>query len=562
MSTEPERPVRRPAAPAPAAGAPADTAGGGRLVPWVLPAIVALGLVVRLWGLQFGLPMVRTRPDELLVHGVVFKMFDGNLNPRFFDYPALFLYLLAAVFAVYIGAGRLAGWFPPSLDAMAIFRLRWEPFFLMARTTSALMGTATVALCHWTAAPLFGHAAGLLSALFMALAFLHVRDSHYGTTDVPMAFFMMWAMVALVRAHLWRKRRDAWIAGVLAGLAAATKYVAGLLVLPLVVVELLHAWARRGDPGRALRETHLVRMGVGFTLAFLAANPYLVLDWQQALQGLRDLQASTASGMTPPEVLGRGWTYHLPFSLRHGLGVPLLAAGIGGLCWAAWRRPAVALILGSFPVAYYVVAGAGYNVFVRYMIPVVPFLCIFAGHAVAELAGAVARRTRVPAGLAAAALGLVVVAPSAHSVVRFDRLMAIEDSRLVAARWIQEHVPAGSTLFFAGNYGQIEIDRPALPPKYRYFRYDRRADRFTERDQPVDALPDVIVLQRSALPYSYIPPALERLVAAEYVLAHTVRAVNLSAANVYDVQDAFYGPYGGFEDVERPGPNLEIYRRP
>jgi len=34
-----------------------------------------------------------------------------------------------------------------------------------------------------------------------------------------------------------------------------------------------------------------------------------------------------------------------------------------------------------------------------------------------------------------------------------------------------------------------------------------------------------------------------------------------SAAGIYDRQDAFFLPIAGFRDVERPGPDVRIYRR-
>ena len=169
------------------------------------------------------------------------------------------------------------------------------------------------------------------------------------------------------------------------------KYNAVILVLPMAIVEGIHAWQLRGDWRRLLRETHLFRMAAGCVLMFLAGNPYLLLDHAEALQDLRSLQASTTMGMTPPELLGRGWTYHLPHSLWYGVGWPMLLSALAGMVWMAARHPASALVLGSFPVAYYVAAGAGYNVFVRYMIPVVPFLCIFAGYFVASAASAIAQ---------------------------------------------------------------------------------------------------------------------------------------------------------------------------
>ena len=114
------------------------------------------------------------------------RILGGDPNPRMFDYPSVYIYFVAGLFALYYFWGLLSGRFSgPSAFAEA-FRDHWEPFFLLARGATALMGTLSVGVVHLIAAPLFGTAAGLLSALFLSGAFLHVRDSHYATTDVPL----------------------------------------------------------------------------------------------------------------------------------------------------------------------------------------------------------------------------------------------------------------------------------------------------------------------------------------------------------------------------------------
>lgn len=524
----------------------------------VLAMLIATGLALRVWGLTFGLPNVYARPDELFLIGKAIEFLGGNPNPKFFDYPTLYMYALAGVFYLYYLRGAVAGWFGSIEDFVAGWKTNFVPLFLTGRAMAAVLGTATIGVVHAIAAPLFGTSAGLLSALFMTVAFLHVRDSHYATTDAPMAFFIMCAMLAIVRVYRHRRASDARLAGFLAALAMGTKYNAVMLAAPMIVVEVLHAWPLRHDWRRVLRETHLFRMAIPFILLFLAGSPYLILDHRTALEHLRMLQESTTTGMTPPELLGRGWTYHLPHSLWYGLGWPLLFSGLAGMVWMAARQPALAAVLASFPIAYYVVAGGGYNVFVRYMIPVVPFLCIFAGYLVAEVARAVASRGRAPQPVVAAMLGIVVAMPSAVSAVRFDRLLTQEDSRLIAGRWIDERVSAGASMFLSGNrYGHANVDFL----RYRLFEFDHRAKAFTERRRPTSELPEWIVVQRSELPYSHVPDVVERLLSTDYELVHTVRAYAPGADNFYDIQDGFYLPFGGFRRVVRPGPNIQIYRR-
>jgi len=528
----------------------------------LLACILAIAFAVRFWGIGFGLPFVLARPDELLIVATTLGFFTSNLNPKFFDYPALYLYIIFGLLAVYYAWGRMAGWFTSAAHFVGGTHGRWPMFYLIGRATTAIFGTLTVLWIYRIGLALFDQSIGLAAAVFLSLTFLHVRDSHYATTDVTMTLFVMCAMLSLVRLHQERRSRHAWSAAFFAGLAMGTKYNAALLAFPMAVVELFHLWPLRHDRRAVVRETYLLPMLVVMLATFLATSPYLLIDYKKALQDFRALQESMSVGMTPAGMLAPGWIYHFRFSLLYGLGLPLLIASLAGIVLTAVRTPRIALLLGSFPAAYYVVAGASANVFVRYMIPMAPFLCLFAAVAVDRLSLAVARATRLRQGVVGALLVVTIIAPSAWSVVQFDRILAREDSRVVAANWVLENVPLGSSVYTTGNmYGHPPLE-DRINPKYRLIGFDYRGNNFIEKSRPFTASPDWIIVQRSALPYSHIPPRVLDMLPSEYRLVHVVTAADLDApGNVYDIQDAFYVPYGGFEGVRRPGPNLEIYRR-
>mgnify|MGYP003694562777 CR=1 FL=1 len=402
----------------------------------------------RFWGIGFGLPHVHARPDELLIVATALGFFTSNLNPHFFDYPALYIYILFALLVVYYAWSRLAGWSTSAAHFVGGTHGRWPMFYLIGRGVSAIVGTLTVLWVYRIGRALFDRSIGLAAAIFLSLAFLHVRDSHYATTDVTMTLFVMCAMLSLVRLHQDRRSRHAWSAAIFAGLAMGTKYNAALLAVPMGVVELFHAWPQRRDLRAVLRE-HVSAADGGRHARHLPGDESVSAARlsQKALQDFRALQESMSVGMTPPELLGPGWIYHFRFSLVHGLGIPLLVASILGIGVAARRDPKAALLLGSFPAAYYLVAGASANVFVRYMIPIVPFLCLFAAVAVDAISLAAARATGLRQGLVGLALVVAIVAPSAWSVFQFDRLLAREDSRVMAAKWVMENVPFGSSVY-------------------------------------------------------------------------------------------------------------------
>lgn len=527
-----------------------------------LATVVCLGLAVRLWGITLSLPHVLIRPDELYILGTVIKMHAGQTNPGFWDYGGLYLYFVAGLWSIYYGIGSLAGWFSGPEHFVRSFSEHWEPFFLIPRVTGAALGAATVAVVYAIARRTLGRSEGLLSGLFLALAFLHVRDSHYATTDVFMTFFLMAAVLAAVQVDASRRAADGWLAGALAGCAIATKYNAVFIVLVLAAVEALHVWRLRHDWRAAIRTTQIWRMAAACVFVFVVTNPYLFLEWERARGNLEALRASSAGGMTPPDWLGRGWTYHLPYSLRFGLGLPLLLASLAGLGWMAFRQRRVFIILGIFPVAYYLFIGEAYNVFVRYVLPIVPFLCIFGGYTVAAVARGLAKRVGgVPAGAVAGILGLLVVAPSAWSVIQFDRLAARDDNRLVAAKWIIENVPEGSVIMMGGNrYGHPQLER-GPSPRFTTVEFDRHARSLRYSGRPARGRqPDWIVLQRHPIPYANTHPSiLEKM--ADFDLVHTIQAYDPDVKNFYDIQDGFYAPYGGFKGVRRFGPTFEIYRR-
>src|SRR5262249_10221205 len=130
----------------------------------------------------------------------------------------------------------------------------------------------------------------------------------------------------------------------------------------------------------------------------------------------------------------RGWIHHARFTLRYGLGLPLLLASLAGAAWLSFTQPAKATLVLSFPLAFYIVMGQNELAYARWMVPIVPFLCLTAGVLVdgmAERAAALFDNPRA-AGVIAAAAVVLVGAPTTLESIAFDRLIARTDSRLLA----------------------------------------------------------------------------------------------------------------------------------
>jgi len=90
-------------------------------------ALLALAAAVRFYGLRFGMPHVEARPDEVVIAGIGKELLRGDLNPHFFRYPTLFMYVLAVIDYGYYLYGRGVGWFTSLDHFVSTWPVYWAP---------------------------------------------------------------------------------------------------------------------------------------------------------------------------------------------------------------------------------------------------------------------------------------------------------------------------------------------------------------------------------------------------------------------------------------------------
>jgi 4-amino-4-deoxy-L-arabinose transferase-like glycosyltransferase len=526
---------------------------------WLLGLIVVAAAVVRFRSLDFGLPLIKAHPDENFIIEAARSLLSGRL-PNFFDYPWLYIYFVSAGYIGYFLWGLATGAFHTLAETIASWPMHWEPFFIISRFFSALFGTASVLVVFRLGRQLRSETTGLAAALFLALAFMHARDSHFGTTDVTMTFFILCSVGALVDAHQTRRPARFVLAGVFAGLAAATKYNAAVLAVPVIVSWTLTLVDSR-DKGAALRDPRVWYLGLAFVLVLACGVPFVVIDRERFLAAMKELTHAVSVG-DPVVTLGNGWLQHLRVSLRYAVGVPLLVTGLAGAATLLVSEPRQGTLWLSFPIAYFIVAGSVGLLFFRYVLPIVPFLCLTAAYLLARGVESLDVRfgssARLPLRVLTALAALTIVFPSASRIWAFDRVIAQRDSRMLVGDWFLEHAPAGGTVAISGGrYGFAQFD---ASQKMQVWQWDGGRNAFMYANRRTVGRPDWILVQESPLP-SMTQPLVSDWLKQDYVHERDFHAVTLGSADlVYDQLDSFYMPFAGFEFVERPGPNFSLYR--
>jgi hypothetical protein len=412
------------------------TLRGERRWPWWigLAVVLAAALGLRLWGVKQGMPYAYNADENAhFVPGAI-GLFGHGWNPHYFVNPPAYTYLLHVVFDVWFG-GR---------DGVSkAYATNPTEVFVVARVTAAVVGTLAVWLVYLAGARLFGRAVGLLAAALLAVSFLAVFYSHLALNDVPTLApiaLSLWGTAGILRSG---GVRDYLVAGLGLGLACATKYTGGIVLLPLLTAAGFQL-AAPGGPGRALRGTVLA--GVVAVGAFVVANPYALLDFAAFRDGLQH-QADAAEDVAGKLGLTQtsGHLYYL-WTFTWGLGwVPLVAAA-GGLVALGFEDRRALAVLGPAPVAYVLFMGTQERFFGRWLLPIFPIACILGAFAIVRVAQLAAQR--VPAlGPAVAVLGAVLllgqgIVYSLHSALTLSRT----DTRNAARAWLVAHVPAGTKI--------------------------------------------------------------------------------------------------------------------
>lgn len=408
----------------------------------MLAGIVLAGLLLRCWGLSWGLPeRTDLHPDEhdyVVQHALAVSW--HHPDPGFINYPSFLCYSTALLH------GGLK-WLQPG-------RPDWKAY-QVARAISAAYGAATVLAIFLLAQSLGGSTRqALLAAAWTAVLPLHVWDSHVGVTDVMMTFWIVLALWMSVRMYEEPTPRTAVLTGLCVGLAAGSKYTAAVVALaPAVALCLARIpWRRR---------VALLSLTAGCAAAAcFTVTPFSFIRFRDTWAAIAYERVHVAGHHIGFSLPASGWQYHrgryqLVAAWPFSMGVPLyLAALVGSVRFLCdWRAGRPRWVIVCFLAVFLALTVSMHLVPLRYYMPIIVLGALFAGLWLgAEIDPHVtAWRRRL-----AQALTLVVTLYTVAFTLSTTRRYACE-TRVAADRWVTAHLQPGQTLhvFGWGRYSAI-----------------------------------------------------------------------------------------------------------
>ncbi|MEM8860070.1 MAG: glycosyltransferase family 39 protein, partial [Chloroflexota bacterium] len=297
-----------------------------------------------------------------------------------------------------------------------------EPFdqiTIVGRWLSGLLDIGTILLVFLLGRRLAGTRVGLTAALLLAMNVMHIQQAHFFISDPALSFFVVLTLLLLVRSlpeeeHIFDDpphpfpRSLTW-AAIASGLAIGSKFSAILLGLPAFFVILVLTpkhWFRRS-----------VRYGLLVLISFFLTNPFAILDNTCEVQlGNENFQfvfnppaACYLENVTEQSDMVGGsavfpfvrqydgtlpYIYHIENQLNWGMGVALgytAFVGFAAFAFLGLRNGVqdlrngksksiwvMGLVLLGWCLPYFLVTGQFHVKFMRYLLPLSPFLMIFA----------------------------------------------------------------------------------------------------------------------------------------------------------------------------------------
>ncbi len=443
-----------------------------------LTAVLLLAAGFRAFGIYSGLPFLYDPDEAVFVSRAGSMLANRDLNPHFFGHPGTTtITLLAVLYALIFLAGSLFGAYHGTESFKTAYYQDPTVFYLSGRILFAVFGIASVFLLYRTARRAFGPAVGLMSALILALYPVHVEFSRLIRTDILMTFLLLVVLRYCVDILEKQDGRSHFMAGFFLGLAVATKYPAA------IGASLIIAAAFLGNPKSVSAVRLLLISGAACILGMFIGSPFLFIDFRSVLSDFRAENVNMTLGGA-----GEGFfanlLWYARFSILHNLSVPGVVFAAAGVIALTLRGGKKGILFLVFPLLFYGFIASLRIRWPRWMLPMVPFLAVFAVIGCDRAASWV--RSKIPARWKTIPLPLfflLLAVPMARMDVLIGLMAHRKDTRTIARDWVVKHVPRGSRLL-------VEENTCHLPKNdYVFFTVGRNGD-----CAPVDpaAIPEAV----------------------------------------------------------------------
>lgn len=425
---------------------------------WILITLTLLGSFFFLYNLTWGAPYY-FHPDERNVASAVSQLqFPNQLNPNFFAYGSLPIYV---VFLTGLVSNLLT-------SSPLVNQVSFEQAILIGRIYSALFAITLIPFLYMIARKLTGsHMTGILASFFAFTSVGFIQFAHFGTFEMWLTFFtvlLFWMCLELIEK---KKMMHVFFLGLIFGVLFATK-ISSLALLPIPLLALLLTYhphkiflikkkidglskksSRKQQFKSFLLFTANTVLFIAVTaIVYIVTNPYVLLDTQAFLSSIR--YESSVGLNTLPVFYTQGFydtipvlyqfIHIYPFLLNPLITVLLIPSFIF-IIWKAWStKNAQLFILIAFFLILFFSQAILFIKWTRYMIPTLPFVYLIIAITINSC-----RLTRSSAYVKVF-LGIIIMVNSIFSLSYFITAFVQPDTRMTALSYAEDRIPENTPI--------------------------------------------------------------------------------------------------------------------
>lgn len=396
----------------------------------LLLIVLVLALYFRLQNIGFGLPFVLALQEADQIASVFYVL--GNLlTPNYSHIPDLFTYLntvfISLVNGIFFNAKLL------------VKQFELDPGYLIVplRAINFLFSIGCIFVTYLIGKRLGGYT-GLIAAFIFSFSLLHVVFSHiYEPLGISLFFMLMSTLFALMSDKNSTLLKQSLI------FAFISMFIHFIGILSLISWFIFYVFNQNKDK-------ELIRFFITFLVIYVLLNPLFVFRIPLHIQHLFNFLSS-------------GIQYSKDIYLIYAIKV--LSRGIGSLFLISilflpffikdYDKKQVGTLF-IFPTLALLILFLFQLKPIVYFLLIVPYVCIAAGMTISS---AIEQYGGFPKGLQLALIfiGLLAIWLSVKSVLNYNRLSKLPDTRVMATEWIKRKVNQHYTV--AWDRSSIQLNK-------------------------------------------------------------------------------------------------------
>lgn len=477
----------------------------------ILGIILLLGGIVRLYNYDWGEGNF-FHPDERNIAISVSKLdFEaGDYNPDFFAYGSLPIYILYWIskgnFETTLIAGRIISGIMSTLSLVLIYQLSKSLLV-------SIFSYKTISLDKERRVEYFS----LLITYICAFSPGLIQFAHFTTFETFLTFEYLLFAILIINLMKEPSKKNYFLVSLVTGFAIGTKIISLFLLAIFFLVHFFIILKRRNAetnklnfvtrfPFRFLSGKFILSLLI-VGLAFVVTNPFMILD-NEAFMGSLDYESAVARGTlsvfyTEQFIHTIPFVYQFLYVFPSIVSWPFTIIGFIGFFYIIVYCVKYSLIFvlknkysQKLPLIAVTLIALGYSIFhfylyvkwSRYVVPLIPFLIIFAVLTLVNFSFKFKGLLRITL-----LSSLIII--SIFSIVQglnFFTIYLKPDPRIEAAKWLREDSAEGDT--FAGevyDMGMTAFNAELGSGNITELNYYQIDDGYTDQ-QEISAIEDVL----------------------------------------------------------------------